>query len=53
MMFSFEEIGKTAAAALGALLLSSIAIGAAIGPASAAGTAPSVFAAVKSEKAHG
>ncbi|HEX8528351.1 hypothetical protein [Allosphingosinicella sp.] len=47
-MFNFNQIAQTAVAALGALMLTSVAVGAAIGPATTSGPAPTVFAAAGS-----
>ena len=43
-MFDYEKIRESALAAVGAIILSTIAVGAAVGPARALETAPVVYA---------
>ena len=43
-MFDFDQIVKIASSALGALLLTTIAVGAAVGPATAGAAAPAAYA---------
>lgn len=52
-MFSFDRFNQVAASAAAALLLSTLSIAAAVGPAHAASTAPVAVAASHSLVAHG
>ncbi len=52
-MFSFDRFTQVAASAAAALILSTLSIAAAVGPAQAAGTAPVAVAANHSLVAHG
>jgi hypothetical protein len=45
-MFDYEKIQRTALSAVGAIILTSMAVGAAVGPARAVETAPIAYAQV-------
>ena len=45
-MFSFDQLVRVATAAVGALILSTLSIAAAVGPAEQAGASPTVYASV-------
>jgi hypothetical protein len=52
-MFNFDNIVRVATASLGALVLSTLTVVAAAGPAETAQAAPSVYASIQSDVANG
>ena len=52
-MFKFDHFVRVATAAVGALILSTLSIAAAIGPAEGVGDSRTVYAEVQSDEAHG
>jgi len=52
-MFNFDKLARVATAAVGALVLSTLSVAAAVGPARSAETAPVSYAAVHTGQAHG
>jgi len=52
-MFNFDNIVRVATASLGALVLSTLTIVAAAGPAEVAQTGPNIYASIQSDVANG
>ena len=52
-MFKFDHVASVATAAVGALILSTLSVAAAVGPAEGVGASHTVYAAVQTDRAHG
>ncbi len=52
-MFKFDQVSRVVTAAVGALILSTLSIAAAVGPAEGVGDSRTVYAEVQTDRANG